>query len=247
MRDYYGWRARIGLIYPAACCVMEPELYAMAPEGVSIHTARLTLTGATMDGLSNMMADDGLERAAGLLAQAPLHAITFGGTSASFLEGIGYDQRVCERIAALAPGIPSSTTSTAALRALRALGAKERELRRTLSQRHHRAGSDLFRCERIRRDRSPRHGDKQQLRTRRVAARTGLRLRPRASRASRADAVFISCTGIRTVGAIEALEADLGVPVVSANQATFWDALRLSGVRDRVKGFGTLFEHDMPD
>ena len=33
MRDYYGWRARIGLIYPAACCVMEPELYAMAPEG----------------------------------------------------------------------------------------------------------------------------------------------------------------------------------------------------------------------
>ena len=77
-----------------------------------------------MDGLSNMMADDGLERAASLLAQAPLHAITFGGTSASFLEGIGYDQRVCERIAALAPGIPSSTTSTAALRALRALGAK---------------------------------------------------------------------------------------------------------------------------
>ena len=63
----------------------------------------------------------------------------------------------------------------------------------------------------------------------------------------RADAVFISCTGIRTVGAIASLEQDLGVPVVSANQATFWDALRLSGVRDRVVGFGSLFEHDLPD
>jgi maleate isomerase len=36
-----------------------------------------------------------------------------------------------------------------------------------------------------------------------------------------ADAVFIRCTALSTVGAIEALEADLGKPVVSAIQATF--------------------------
>ena len=41
MRDYYGWRARIGLIYLASSTVMEPELYAMAPAGVSIHTGSL--------------------------------------------------------------------------------------------------------------------------------------------------------------------------------------------------------------
>ena len=35
----------------------------------------------------------------------------------------------------------------------------------------------------------------------------------------RRDGVFISCTGLRTVGAIEALEQDLGRPVVSAIQA----------------------------
>ena len=245
MRDYYGWRARIGLIYPAACCVMEPELYAMAPEGVSIHTARLTLAGATMDGLSNMMADDGLEQAASLLAQAPLHAITFGGTSASFLEGIGYDQRVCERIAALAPGIPSSTTSTAALRALRALGAKSVSFVGPYLEDITERGRIFFDANGF--DVTGAHAMG-------ISSNPGLEELPlervyefaRERAEPRADAVFISCTGIRTVGAIEALETDLGVPVVSANQATFWDALRLAGVRDRVKGFGSLFEHDMP-
>lgn len=53
-----------------------------------------------------------------------------------------------------------------------------------------------------------------------------------------ADAVFISCTALRTVGSIEALEADLGKPVVSALQATFWDALRFA---DDCPGFGSLF------
>ena len=59
----------------------------------------------------------------------------------------------------------------------------------------------------------------------------------------KADTVFISCTGLRTIGAIEALEADLGRPVVSAIQATFWDALCIAKVHDVQPGFGSLFDH----
>ena len=51
MKDYYGWRARIGLIYMASSTVMEPEFYAMAPEGVSIHTDRIILPAPTIEGL----------------------------------------------------------------------------------------------------------------------------------------------------------------------------------------------------
>jgi maleate isomerase len=57
------------------------------------------------------------------------------------------------------------------------------------------------------------------------------------------DAVFLSCTNMKTVGAIEALEQDLGVPVVSAIQASFWHALSLAGVGVPVTGFGRLFQH----
>ena len=55
MKDYYGWRARIGLIYPAEGLVMEPEFHAMAPAGVSIHPTRIDLSNTTLQGLSAMM------------------------------------------------------------------------------------------------------------------------------------------------------------------------------------------------
>lgn len=37
-----------------------------------------------------------------------------------------------------------------------------------------------------------------------------------------ADAVFLSCTNLRTLDSINALEAELGVPVLSSNQVLAW-------------------------
>jgi maleate isomerase len=44
------------------------------------------------------------------------------------------------------------------------------------------------------------------------------------------EAVFVSCTNLATYDAIEPLEAELGVPVVSANQATMWASLAAVGL-----------------
>jgi len=57
-----------------------------------------------------------------------------------------------------------------------------------------------------------------------------------------ADAVFISCTNFRTIEVIEALEADLGKPVVTSNQASLWKALRVGGIREKIFGYGSLLE-----
>ena len=125
MKDYYGWRARIGLIYMASSTVMEPEFHAMAPDGVSIHTDRIVLPAPTIEGLERMMERSEVQRCASFLAQAPLHVIMFGGTSATFLNGIGWDKKVIEQMEEVTHGIPASTTSTAALHALRAVGARK--------------------------------------------------------------------------------------------------------------------------
>jgi maleate cis-trans isomerase len=60
----------------------------------------------------------------------------------------------------------------------------------------------------------------------------------RRSVSDKAEILFISCMGLRTVGVIRALEEDLGIPVVTSNQASFWQALRLAGVKAHIEGFG---------
>lgn len=61
-----------------------------------------------------------------------------------------------------------------------------------------------------------------------------------------AEAIFIGGNGFRAIGVIEALEDSLDRPVLSANQAAFWCALRLTGTRARVTNYGRIFELDLP-
>ncbi len=55
-----------------------------------------------------------------------------------------------------------------------------------------------------------------------------------------ADAYFLSCANIRATDTIERLEARLGKPVVTSNQAAFWWALRSLGLKDAPEGLGRL-------
>lgn len=50
-----------------------------------------------------------------------------------------------------------------------------------------------------------------------------------ASGAAGADAVFMSCTNVPTLDLVEPLEAELGIPMLSANQVTLWAALAAVG------------------
>ena len=62
-----------------------------------------------------------------------------------------------------------------------------------------------------------------------------------------AEAVFIGGNGFRTVGVIQTLEEDLGVPVLTANQVLCWHLLRLAGTRVSVANYGRLFAQPGPN
>src|SRR5439155_24140893 len=42
MPDVLGYRAKIGVLVPATNTIVEPEYHAMAPRGVTLHTARFS-------------------------------------------------------------------------------------------------------------------------------------------------------------------------------------------------------------
>jgi len=62
------------------------------------------------------------------------------------------------------------------------------------------------------------------------------------ARAAGAEAILISCGGLRTLGVAAPLEARHGIPVVSSATAAFWAAMRLVGESGRIEGYGRLFE-----
>lgn len=61
----------------------------------------------------------------------------------------------------------------------------------------------------------------------------------------RVDAALLCCSAMRVCGPgfISALEARVGVPVVTSQQAFLWHMLRSAGVKEPVEGYGTLMKH----
>ena len=56
------------------------------------------------------------------------------------------------------------------------------------------------------------------------------------------DAAAIVCTNMRGAGAVEALEAELGIPVYDSIATTLWKSLQIAGTDPtRVRGWGQLF------
>ena len=55
------------------------------------------------------------------------------------------------------------------------------------------------------------------------------------------QAVVVPDTALRTTGLLPRLEAEVGLPVVTANQATTWHGLRLAGWSGSAEALGALF------
>ena len=243
--DIYGWRARIGLIYPFAGWVMEPEFYRMAPPGVITLTARVTLTAATMDGLADMAQSPDIERVTEGLATAPVQVICFGGTSASFLRGPEWDRSLRERMARVARGIPVTTTSHASVRALRAFGVHRIVFVGPYLDDVTEQGRQFFESSGFKVLNAVGLGLDHDRTISRVPPEEVYHLARRSDHPG-AEAIFISCTAFKTIGVIAALEQDLGKPVVTANQASFWDCLRTAGLGDLITGYGRLLSVPLP-
>ena len=60
-----------------------------------------------------------------------------------------------------------------------------------------------------------------------------------------ADAIFLSCGGIRSTEVIAQIEQKVGKPVITSNQAQMWSCLRRAGVEDKILRFGELFNHQL--
>jgi maleate isomerase len=57
------------------------------------------------------------------------------------------------------------------------------------------------------------------------------------------EAIFLSCTNLRALGVIDAIERELGKPVIGSNQALAWQMARLADVGPLDRAYGRLMAH----
>ena len=117
--DGLGYRARIGLLTPNDDAVPESEFWTLAPEGVSVHVARVLLVD-TRTFADPPHPDD----ATALLAALPMQAIVFAFTTTSYILGQNGEQALKARLENRSNGIPVLLPCPAAVAAFRTLGVR---------------------------------------------------------------------------------------------------------------------------
>src|SRR4051794_40815323 len=205
----YGWRGRIGLIAPSTNTTLEPEFWRMAPEGISIHVARVHQAGRQGDPASYQRMADGIGDAAMLLATAEVDVIAFGCTSCTyFVPPESVRAAIVER--GLCPGILTADAVVAALRALEVrriavAGPRTREVTEREVGFLAEAGFEVVGASYLGLGAT----EEERRYIGRVPVEVAARLALRADRPA-AEAIFISCTQLPTLAVIARLESELG-------------------------------------
>lgn len=233
----YGTRARLGILVPSANTITEEEFNALKPDGVSVHAARMFITHPTAENLARMAEDT--ERATKMIATLGPSVIAFVCTTGSLLSGIGWDEELINRIEKIAK-VPATTTATAVIRAFKELGVTKVSVGTPYNEELNKMEADFFESSGIKvldlkgLDLTPE--EMNQLALERVMELAREVDKPDA------EAVFLSCTNLKALPIIEQLEKELKKYVFSSNVATFWDAIRMLGIKQRIIGKGMLLE-----
>lgn len=240
----FNSRVRIGVIYPADG-FLDSEFWAYAPNEVSVHVTRSLSSRSMNQDISavkrytTMAKSTDIEASAGTFALINPSCIVYACTAASFIRGVGFDMEIAKRVTAES-GSLATTTSTASVAALRELGIEnlavatpyQSDVATTLSDFLTGNGFNVVNLN---------HAGAKVFDFKTMTQKEAFELAKRAD-SPKAQGLFIACTAVPTVGIIEDLEQRLGKPVVSANQASMWHALKIAQAYTKLNGVGSLYK-----
>ena len=221
-------RARLGVVVPFSNTHLEPDMMMLCPPGISVHFARTG--GYDVDAVPDehqmrRYSETPFEEAVDSLRACRPDIMLYGCTSATLAQGRAFDADLRRRIESRA-AVPAVTAASAVIEALEDLGVE----RIAFSSPYVSSLNDCavsfieafgIRCVGRADSATPLGNDE-------VAALTPEDVMALAREADReqAEAIVLSCTDMRAAEAVPAIEASLGKPVVTSNQAMMYAALK---------------------
>jgi maleate cis-trans isomerase len=232
----------IGFIYPDHAAEDDyPLAETLLAPGVRLPVEHIYGTDLhAVPELLDLGSEHRLAEGAMLLSRQRPDAVVWACTSGSFVYGWDGARDQAEKLARTA-GVPATSTSFAFVHAAEALGVRKvvvaasypDDVAKLFVEFLGAGGVEVLRMSSADID---------------TAAEVG-RLSPEdvvrfalANDHPEADALLIPDTAMRTLGVINAVEEQLRKPVLTANQVTIWEGLRLAGDRRSVGTLGILFQ-----
>src|SRR3954465_11304597 len=233
----YGWRGRIGLLVPSINTTMEPEFWRIAPEGVSVHSARIAGgRHGTPEELRSM--ESASRKAAEEVAMVEPDVIVYGCTSGSFFEGPEWNRKICDQLTAITKA-PTVTTAGGMAACLMAGGHKKVDVvtpyveltNERLKQFLKAHGIDVVKLGTF---------DMLDMFDHAKIAPDEIHRQGKSITPADSDAVFVASTQLRALEVVDMLERDLAKPVYSAVQASAWQAFEAMGIDPGIADCGSL-------
>lgn len=231
----------IGFIYPDHAA---EDDYPLAERilGNAVRLPVVHIYGTDLHAVAELLdlgSEQRLAEGAGLLARHEPDAVVWACTSGSFVFG---QEGAAEQVAKLAAvsGTPASSTSFAFARAIKALGVHRVAIAASYPDEVASLFVDFLGAEGIEVvslssagiDTAAEVGELSEDQVVELAVRNDH---------PKAEALLIPDTAMHTLAVIETLEERLGKPVLTANQVTIWEGLRIAGESMRNPHLGRLF------
>ncbi len=208
-----GWRARIGYVYPGPILCTQ-DMNRILPEGVVVVYATLDIRSLVHEEFDRVFAT--WASGAEAVASRDVNFIVLSGTAVHY--HIGYERSVeLARSIERSTGIPTILNATAHINALRALSAKKIILVSPFEEERNEEEKRFLQNIGFEVINTKGAGLRYNNEFSKLPPYASYRLAKEAFReAPGADAILIECPGWEVLSNVEAIERDLGKPVVAA-------------------------------
>jgi maleate cis-trans isomerase len=234
----YGENGRIGIAIPAANSTIEPEFWSYAPDGVAFHFARLPsqpeVTESALRQRERRMND-----AIRLLLTTRIGVLVLADMVTNFFMPPGWSGR---RIAAISQkfGVKCVSAWSALQEALSAMNIHTLALGTPYPDVIHAKAVQFFRTGGFVLCGDATLGISMVADVPRVSGEQLYRLAASVNPGPQRVVVLLA-TDLPTFAEIASIERELGITVVTSNQALLWSALRAAGVKAPQADLGRLF------
>ena len=231
---------RIGLITLASDFRIEKDFNnVIYGKDIDLYCNRIKCYNPLTNEMLKKMADDIPKVTEDILPDQDLDCVAYGCTSGTIAAGY---QSIHEKVNLAKPNTKVTTPITSAINALKSLKIKRLSIFTPYTDEINQSVINYFKKENIEIDELSYFDIASDLDIGRVDPDHLYEVLSKKD-LSKSDALFVSCTALPVLSIINDLEKKLGKIVLSSNQTLIWDTLNQIHYKNKIEGYGELFNN----